>query len=262
MSGGGDTTRESEPLRVAVSGASGRLGSLICEVVDASPGFVLDARLTSASAPDAGAGAQLLVDASHPDASPALVERALRRGQRVVVGTSGWSAERLAGLDALVAEIPGAAALVVPNFSLGSVVATALARIAAASFDAAEIVEAHHPAKADSPSGTAVRTAEVIAEAQGARQAPAPTAEHPARGRLIAGIPVHSVRLPGVVARQEVRFGGEGEVLSIVHDTHSPDAYRAGIRAALSWARDGRGLVVGLEGVLGLAAGSAGSARP
>lgn len=223
----------------------------MCEVVEAHPDFELVARLTSASAPEEGADADLLVDVSHPDASAEIVDRALARGQRVVVGTSGWSAERLATLAERVTAAQGGV-LVVPNFSLGSVLGTALARIAAPYFDAIEVIEAHHPNKVDSPSGTAVRTAELMAEARGGAPVDAPFAEQPARGQRVAGIPVHSLRLAGVVAKQEVRFGGPGEVLSVVHDTHSNDAYRAGIRAALEFATSATGLTVGLDRVLGL----------
>lgn len=237
---------------VAVSGARGRLGSLVCEVVQDHPGFELVAQLGRSSGPDAGAEAPIFFDVSHPEASPAIVERALRRGQRVIVGTSGWSAERLAALRSTLDELPGSTAIVVPNFSLGSVIGTALARVAAPYFESAEIVEAHHAAKVDSPSGTAVRTAEVIAEARGGLPVDAPFADQPARGQLVDGVPVHSLRLRGVVAKQEVRFGGTGEVLTITHDTHSSDAYRAGIRAALEAIREASGLIIGLDSLLGL----------
>ena len=244
---------------VAVSGATGRLGALVCRVVEEHPEFELSARLTSASGADEGADAAILVDVSHPDASPAIVERALRRGQRVIVGTSGWSADRLSALRSTLDELPGAAAIVVPNFSLGSVIGTMLATIAAPYFDSIEIVEAHHAGKVDSPSGTAVRTAELIAAAreeaepgEGAGIA-APFADQPARGQLIAGVPVHSLRLAGVSAKQEVCFGGTGETLTVTHSTQSSESYVAGIRAALESVGRLDGLVVGLEHVLGLA---------
>lgn len=237
---------------VAVTGATGRLGSLVCEVIEGLDGFDLVARLRSSSDPAEADAADVVFDVSRPDASPAIVERALGRGQRVIVGTSGWSADRLAGLEERLAAAPGAAAIVVPNFSLGSVLGTALARVAAPYFDAVEVIEAHHPAKVDSPSGTAVRTAELIAEARGGRPTAAPFAEQPARGQLVAGIPVHSLRLAGVVAKQEVRFGGPGEVLTVTHDTHSNEAYRAGIRAALEAIGAASGLTVGLDRVLGV----------
>lgn len=240
------------PTRVAVAGARGRLGSLVCEVVEQDPGFELIARLGSASAPEDGADAEILVDVSNPDASPEIVERALGRGQRVLVGTSGWSEDRLALLATWIAETPGAAVIVVPNFSLGSVLGTALAQIAARFYDSIEVIEAHHPGKVDSPSGTAVRTAELMARARNGRGLAAPYAEQPARGELVAGIPVHSLRLAGVVAKQEVRLGGPGETLTITHDTQSNEAYRAGISAALRALQTSDGLTVGLDGVLGL----------
>lgn len=238
-------------ITVAVAGATGRLGRLVCEIVEADPAYKLVARLSSTSAPGEGAEAQILVDVSHPDASPAIVERALDRGQRVLVGTSGWSEAKLSPLRERLAE-SDAAVIVVPNFSLGSVLGTVLARIAAPFYDSIEIVEAHHPAKVDSPSGTAVRTAELMAAARDGKPVAAPFTDQPARGELIAGIPVHSLRLAGVVAKQEVRLGGPGEVLSIAHDTHSDEAYRAGITAALAALQTASGLTVGLEGVLGL----------
>ena len=243
---------------VAVAGASGRLGALICDVVENHPDFELSARLSSRSGVDEGADAQIFVDVTTPEASPALVERAVRRGQRVLVGTSGWSAERLSDLEELVAEVDGAAVIVVPNFSLGSVLGTALAQIAAPYFDSIEVIEAHHQGKIDSPSGTAVRTAELMAGARehaGREPIDAPFADQRARGELVAGIPVHSLRLAGVVARQEVRFGGAGEVLTVQHDTYSGESYVAGIRAGLEAVRDAEGLTVGLNRVLGLGAG-------
>ena len=242
-------------ISVAVSGATGRLGEFVCGIVEDHPDFELTARLSSASPADEGADASVLFDVTHPDVSPAIVERALRRGQRVIVGTSGWSAERLDGLRAVVEELPGAAALVVPNFSLGS-----LSTIAARHFDSIEIIEAHHAGKIDSPSGTAVRTAELVAQARDGRPPEAPFVDQRARGQLVAGVPVHSLRMQGVVARQEVRFGGEGEELTITHVTHSNDSYRAGIRAALEAVSGLEGLVVGLEHVIGLT-GASGALR-
>ncbi|MFC5338680.1 4-hydroxy-tetrahydrodipicolinate reductase [Leucobacter denitrificans] len=240
---------------VAVAGASGRLGSLVCEVVESHPDFELVAKLTSKSGADEGAEADILVDVTSPEVSQEIVERALGRGQQVLIGTSGWSAERIAGLEQTMSQFADQGAIVVPNFSLGSVLGTALAQIAAPYFASIEVIEAHHPKKIDSPSGTAVRTAELMAEAREAANSEpllAPFTEQRARGELVAGIPVHSLRLTGVVAKQEVRFGGPGEVLCLVHDTHSNDAYVAGIRAALEAVREARGVTVGLDSVLGI----------
>lgn len=244
---------QNSPITVAVTGATGRLGSFVCKVIESHPDFELVARLTSASNAEEGSDAQVLFDVTHPEVSPGIVKLALGRGQRVIVGTSGWSAEKLSELQAVVDETAGAAVLVVPNFSLGSVLGTMLATIASEHFDSIEIIEAHHEGKIDSPSGTAVRTAELISQVRGERGLEAPFADQPARGQLVAGVPVHSLRMQGVVARQEVRFGGEGEELTVTHVTHSADSYRAGIRAALKAISDVEGLVIGLERVLGLA---------
>jgi 4-hydroxy-tetrahydrodipicolinate reductase len=245
--------------KVAVAGAQGRLGSLVCDVIEEHPDFELVARLQRDSDPEDAASAAILIDVTNLEASQSIVSRALVRGQKVIIGTSGYSAEEIEKLRNRVGSSQGGTALVVPNFSLGSVLGTMLARVAAPYFDSVEIVEAHHERKIDSPSGTAVRTAEVIAEARNGAAIVAPYAEQPARGQLIAGVPVHSLRLRGVVAKQEVRFGGDGEVLTVIHDTHSPDAYRAGIRAALESISELDGLVVGLEQVLARAATKAAS---
>lgn len=239
-------------LNIAVSGATGRLGSFICEVVEEHPDCRIVARLDSRSSAEAGADADVLIDATRLEVSQQVVGRALERGQRVIIGTSGYSEKEIGLLRARVEASPGAAALVVPNFSLGSVLGTMLASFAAPFFDSIEIIEAHHAGKVDSPSGTAVRTAELIGSARGTDTLKAPFSEQPARGQVVAGIPVHSLRMQGVIARQEVRFGGAGEELAVTHVTHSRDSYRAGIRAAIESIERIVGLVVGLENVLGL----------
>lgn len=241
-------------IRVAVTGATGRLGTLVCAEIAELDGFELVAALNSSSPDRDTYDADVLVDVSHPDVSESIVTAALRRGMKVLVGTSGWSAERIARLQPLIAADTGV--IIVPNFSLGSVLATAAAAAIAPYFDAVEIVEAHHAAKVDSPSGTAVRTAERIAESREGKPAlTAPYSDQPARGELIAGVPVHSLRLPGVVAKQDVIFAGAGETLTITHDTSSPESYRAGIRAALRALPDATGLTVGLDRVLGISLG-------
>lgn len=243
--------------RVAIAGAAGRLGHVIAEVVRESPGFELVAELGSANPPERMLEAEVLVDATNLDASKRLVAYAVEHGLPALVATSGWDEGRLRRLETTLAglgpEAPGV--IVVPNFSLGSVLGTRLAATAARFFDAVEVIEAHHAGKADSPSGTAVRTAERIAAARAAAGLGAPAAanaEQEARGELIAGVPVHSLRLPGVVARQQVVFGGIGETLAIDHTTLSADSYRAGIRLALQALPEARGLTVGLDALLGL----------
>lgn len=235
----------------------GRLGSIIADVIEASDAFSIEKVLDSSSTPQDILGAELVIDATVLAASEPMVRMALTRGIPIVVATSGWTSAKL---DALTTEFgePEASVTVIPNFSLGSVVESVLAGIAAPYFDSVEIVEAHHAGKVDSPSGTAVRTAEHIADARRAADCEslsAPHTDQPARGELIAGIPVHSLRRPGVVAKQDVVFSGPGESLTLTHDTIDPArAYAPGILAALNYARRTAGLTVGLDRVLGVGA--------
>ena len=237
--------------RVAIVGATGKLGGIIRDVVEAENGLDVHALLSSRDDIAMIAGSDLVVDASTPAVSIDVVRAAVERGINVLVGTSGWSAERIALVRPLV-EAAGTGAVFIPNFSIGSVLGTAIAAAAAPFFPSAEIVEAHRETKIDSPSGTAVRTAEVIAAARsGVGPVEAPHADQRARGQQVAGVPVHSLRRPGVVARQEVVLSGAGESLSIVHDTtDSAQAYGPGIRIALAHALEARGVVVGLDSFL------------
>lgn len=236
--------------RVALVGGTGRLGAVIRDVVDGLDDFEIAAVLTSRSGLDELDGADLVVDASVPAVSIDVVRAAVERGVNVLVGTSGWSAERIALVRPLV-DAAGTGAVFIPNFSLGSVLGSALAAAAAPFFPSAEIVEAHRESKVDSPSGTAVRTAELIATARAAEPVDAPHADQRARGQQVASVPVHSLRRPGVVARQETILSGPGETLSIVHDTVDPAvAYAPGIRIALAAARDATGVIVGLDSLI------------
>lgn len=237
--------------RVAIVGATGKLGSIIRGVVEGEEGFELVAALSSRDDIQAIDDADLVVDASVPAISIDVVRAAIERGKNVLVGTSGWSAERIALVRPL-ADAAGVGVVFIPNFSLGSVMGSALSAAAAPFFDSIEIVEAHRETKIDSPSGTAVRTAEMIAAArQGTGPVEAPHVDQRARGQQVASVPIHSLRRPGVVARQEVVLSGPGEALSIVHDTIEPAlAYAPGIRIALAAARDARGVHVGLDSFL------------
>lgn len=241
-------------IRVAVAGATGRLGELVCEVVERLDGYALTETLNSQSTNLDTFSADVLVDVTRFDVSERIVSAAINRGISVIIGTSGWSAGRLSNLETLVAAAPeNVSALVVPNFSLGSVLGTAISAAIAPYFDAVEIVEAHHAGKVDSPSGTAVRTAERVAHArEGHEPFHAPNTDQQARGELVAGIPVHSLRLPGIVAKQDVVFSGAGETLTITHDTSSQEAYRAGIRAALLAVPSSTGVTIGLDAILGI----------
>lgn len=237
--------------RVAIVGGTGKLGGIIRDVIDGDDDFEIVATLTSRSELSELDGADLVVDASTPAVSIDVVRAAVERGINVLVGTSGWSAERIALVRPLV-DAAGTGAVFIPNFSLGSVLGSALAAAAAPFFPSIEIVEAHRETKVDSPSGTAVRTAELIAAAR-AEVGPveSPHVDQRARGQQVASVPIHSLRRPGVVARQEVLLSGPGESLTLTHDTVDPAlAYAPGIRVALAAARDARGVIVGLDSFL------------
>lgn len=240
-------------IRVAVVGASGRLGGVACRIIEQQSDLELVARLDSRSDLDEMLGADVVLDVTTPGVSPTVVDHAVRSGLKVLVGTSGWSEQRLRGVRTLLAAHEGSAVVVVPNFSVGSVVATHLATIAARFFESIEIVEAHHAAKVDSPSGTAVRTAELIGHAR-AELGPvvAPHIDQRARGQQVSSIPIHSLRLQGVVAQQDVHFGGTGEVLTLQHQTLSSAAYEQGILLGLRAAAEATGLIVGLDSLIGL----------
>ncbi|MBF0815819.1 4-hydroxy-tetrahydrodipicolinate reductase [Microbacterium paludicola] len=247
--------------RIALVGGTGKLGGIIHEVIDGLDGFEVSAVLGSRSDFAELEGADLVVDASVPAVSIDVVRAAIERGLNVLVGTSGWSAERIALVRPLV-DAAATGAVFIPNFSLGSVIGSAIAAACARFFPSAEIVEAHRDTKVDSPSGTAVRTAELIAAA---RRTPvdAPHVDQRARGQQVASVPVHSLRRPGVIARQETILSGPGEALTIVHDTIDPAAaYAPGIRVALEHAIGVRGVVIGLENFIDIGIGAPKAAEP
>jgi 4-hydroxy-tetrahydrodipicolinate reductase len=241
-------------ISVAVVGAKGRMGKVVSRLIEESDDFSLAASIDSSMPLEAALGADLIFDVTVPAVSQRVVEFAIENGISVVVGTSGWSAERISTLNKPVAEQPDVAVLIIPNFSIGSVLATSFAALAARFFDSIEIVEAHDVSKVDSPSGTAIRTAELVGEAR-ANLGPvvAPHHDQRARGQLIASVPIHSIRMQGVGARQEVLLGGRGELLTIKHEANTRDAYEAGIMMALRAAPTARGIVVGLDKLIDLA---------
>jgi 4-hydroxy-tetrahydrodipicolinate reductase len=244
-------------IRVAVVGATGRLGSIACDLIERQSDLKLVARLDSRSDLGEMLGADVVLDVTAPGVSATVVDHAVRNGLKVLVGTSGWNEDRLRTLRTLIDTHADAGVVVVPNFSIGSVVATHLSTIAARYFESIEIVETHHAAKVDSPSGTAVRTAELIGHAR-AELGPvvAPHTDQRARGQQVASVPIHSLRLQGAQARQDVHFGGTGEVLSITHETLSASSYEAGILIGLRAAAEATGLIVGLDALIGLTSGS------
>lgn len=246
--------------RVAVIGATGRLGQLVSQIVEQDDEFELVARLGSQAELTEMLGADVAVDVTLPGVSQGVVEFAIAHGINVLVGTSGWTSERIVSLENRISGNLAVGVVIIPNFSVGSVLATSFATMAARFFDSIEIVETHHASKVDSPSGTAVRTAELMGAAR-AKLGPvaAPHTDQRARGQQVSSIPIHSLRMHGVVARQDVVFGGNGEVLTLSHETLAPSSYEAGIRIALRAARQARGVVVGLDKLIDLGAGRGGT---
>ncbi len=237
--------------RVAVVGANGRMGTLASRIVEQTDGFELVARLGSADDLAAIRDADLVVDFTVPQVSPRIVDEAVSNGVSVLVGTSGWTQERIALVATTVAANPELAAVFVPNFSIGSVLATQFSALAAKFFESIEIIEAHHEAKVDSPSGTAIRTAELIGAARSdLGPVLAPHVDQRARGQQVASVPIHSLRMRGVLAKQDVLLGGDDELLTVSHEVMSHEAYAAGILLALKAMPTLRGVVVGLDKLL------------
>ena len=238
-------------ISVAVVGATGRMGKLALEIIEGAQDLRLHAALDSKSELAQVLGADVVLDLTLPDVSPKVVEFALANNLKVLVGTSGWTGSKLATLEAQLEKAPNAAAVIIPNFSIGSMLATKFATEAARFYDSIEIVEAHHAGKIDSPSGTAVRTAELIAAArEGMIQPLIPGVGQEARGQVVAGVPIHSLRLAGVSAKQEVHFGGDSEVLTLNHEVGSIRAYIKGILMCVRFTASATGLTVGLQSVV------------
>ena len=231
------------------------MGTLVSRLIAESPDFEVVASLSSSSPLAEMDAADLVVDFTHPSVSPKVVEHAVGAGINVLVGTSGWSGERIVTLRRMLEKTPDIGVVIVPNFSIGSALVTAFSAMAARFYDSIEIIEAHHAGKVDSPSGTAVRTAELIGAARELLgPVAAPHTDQRARGQQVSSVPVHSIRMRGVIARQEVLLGGIGELVTLRHDTTSPQSYEAGILLSLAAARTARGVVVGLESIVDLTA--------
>jgi 4-hydroxy-tetrahydrodipicolinate reductase len=227
------------------------MGNLALELIEASQDLSVFSALDSTSDIAQTIGADVVLDLTRFDVSQKVADHAIENGQKLVIGTSGWSASHLQQLEKKL-EVSAAAIVVVPNFSVGSMLATKFASEAAKFFDSIEIVEAHHAGKVDSPSGTAVRTAELIAHSRDGKPVLLPGAGQQARGEIVAGVPIHSLRINGVSAKQDVLLGAESELLTLSHETTSVRAYSAGILASIRFAAKSSGLTVGLQSVLGL----------
>lgn len=251
----------SKGLRVGVLGARGRVGAAICTAVrDASD-------LELVAAVDAGDPietltanrAQVVVDFTHPDAVMGNLSYCIEHGIHAVVGTTGFDEPRLEQLRERLAPNPEVGVLIAPNFSIGALLMMKFATIAAPFYESVEIVELHHPTKADAPSGTARRTAELVARARAEHRLPAmpdatTTALEGARGADIDGVRVHSVRARGLLAHQEVILGGAGETLTVRHDSLDRSSFAPGVLAATRVISGRPGLTVGLENLLDLGA--------
>ncbi|MGB8379715.1 MAG: 4-hydroxy-tetrahydrodipicolinate reductase [Dermatophilaceae bacterium] len=248
---------------VAVVGAKGRMGATVCRAVESADGLRLVATFDEGDELGELGGADVAVDFTVPAVAPGNVAHCVARGVHVVVGTTGWTAQALDTLTAQVAQAPpsragtGVGVLVAPNFAIGAVLMTRFAQQAARFFESVEIVELHHPAKVDAPSGTAARTADLIGAAReqaGLAAVPDATTHDPggARGARLHGIPVHSVRLRGLVAHQEVLFGNPGEALTIRHDSFERESFMPGVLEGIRRVGEHPGLTVGLEHYLGI----------
>ena len=251
-------------IDVLVTGALGKMGSLLCETVAAQGDLRLVAGVDTRAGEAAGpAGAPLFatvaqalaattpdvaVDFTVPAAVFDTVSATLGAGVATVVGTTGLSAEQLGTLSALAGE-RRAPLLVVPNFALGAVLLMRFAAQAARYFPSAEIIELHEERKVDAPSGTSLRTAQLMTEG-GAAHPHGAAETRPSRGLAEGGVRIHSVRLPGLVAHQEVVFGGTGETLSLRHDSLSRESFMAGALLAIRRINGLQGTVVGLENLL------------
>ena len=249
----------SQPLRVAVLGAAGRMGTAVCGAVAAADDLELVAQLDVGDdvAALGGADVDVAVDFTTPDAVMGNLAHCIDAGIDTVVGTTGFTDERLDELRARLSGRPGLGCVVAANFGIGAVLMMRFAELAAPWFESVEIVELHHPDKADAPSGTAARTAELIGRARDAASLPplpdaTTTALPGARGAEVAGVPVHSVRLRGLIAHQEVLFGQVGETLTLRHDSLDRAAFMPGVLLAVREVGSRPGLTVGLEHLLPL----------
>jgi 4-hydroxy-tetrahydrodipicolinate reductase len=244
-------------IRVGVIGANGKMGSSVVAAVQA------DAQCELAVGIDIGdsleellkARCEVVVDFTNPTIVMENLAFCIKHGIDAVAGTSGFTPERIETLKLWAGQRPNSRVLIAPNFSMGAVLMVTFAAIAAPYFESVEIVESHHPEKVDAPSGTARFTAQKVAVARRGH-APSPDATDPqdmgARGTSVDGVPIHSVRLRGLVAHQEVVFGSIGETLTITHDSLNRDSFMQGVLIAIKEIDHIDGVVVGLENVLPL----------
>jgi len=246
-------------IRVGVIGALGRVGRSVVSAVEAAPDLELVAAIDKGDSLDTlvETGCEVVVDFTHPDAVLADVEFLVAHGIHAVVGTTGWTDERYDLVRGWLAASPATGVLVAPNFAIGAVLMMRFAAAAAPYFESVEIVELHHPNKVDAPSGTAAATARAIAAArEAAGSAPMPDATtqslEGARGALVDGVPVHSLRVRGLVSHQEVVLGTAGETFTLRHDSLDVSSFSSGVLLGVRNVAAHPGLTVGLDSFLGL----------
>ena len=246
-------------ITVGVLGARGRVGAEVCRAVEAAEDLELVARIDAGDdiAALVETGAEAVVDFTHPDVVMGNLEFCIGHGIHAVVGTTGFDDGRLETLRKQLADTPETGVLIAPNFSIGAILMMRFAAVAAPFYESVEVIELHHPDKADAPSGTARRTAELIAAARReAGSAPMPDATSTglegARGADVDGVRVHGLRIRGMVAHQEVILGGPGETLTIRHDSMDRASFAPGVLTGLRQITDHPGLTVGLEEFLDL----------
>jgi len=245
-------------MRVGVLGAKGKVGATMVQAVEAAHDLTFTAGVDAGDPLSmfADRHTEVVIDFTHPDVVMDNLKFLIDNGIHAVVGTTGFTDERLSQVEAWLEQSRTTAVLIAPNFAIGAVLSMHFAKQAARFFESAEVIELHHPQKADAPSGTATRTARLIADARKGLP-PNPDATSTgmdgARGADVDGIPVHSVRLAGLVAHQEVLFGTQGETLTIRHDSLDRTSFVPGVLLAVRTVREHPGLTVGLEPILDLA---------
>ncbi|HVF19332.1 MAG TPA: 4-hydroxy-tetrahydrodipicolinate reductase [Mycobacteriales bacterium] len=244
-------------MKVGVLGARGRMGAEVCRAVSAADDLTLVAAVDAGDPLADLSAADVVVDFTHPDVVMDNLHWCIADGRHCVVGTTGFTQERLEAVRRWSADHPEVGVVIAPNFGLGAVLMMRFAAQAAPYFDSVEIVELHHPGKADAPSGTARRTAELVAQARAAAGSPkAPDATTDeldgARGATVDGVPIHSVRAAGLVAHQEVLLGSTGETLTIRHDSLDRVSFMPGVLLAVRGVVDRPGLTIGLDDLLDL----------
>ncbi|HET8987952.1 MAG TPA: 4-hydroxy-tetrahydrodipicolinate reductase [Humibacillus sp.] len=246
-------------MKVGVLGARGKVGSEVCRAVEGADDMELVAAVDADESVDelVSSGAEAVVDFTHPDVVMDNLEFCIDHGIHAVVGTTGFDDGRLEQLRSWLSGSPKTGVLIAPNFSIGAILMMRFAAEAAPFYESVEVVEMHHPEKADAPSGTARRTASLIADARRrAGSGPIPdatsTALDGARGADVEGIRVHGLRLRGLVAHQEVMLGGPGETLTIRHDSMDRISFMPGVLLGLRRIASAPGLTVGLEEFMGL----------